>query len=70
MAITSKLSRAQATINKIKGIRSRVDDLPVMIELADAETDKAAAYKDIDIELDNLTKTINDLEVQTVLSGE
>ena len=69
-AVTSKLSRAQSTINKIQGIRSRVDDLPVMIELADAEVDKAAAFKDIDLELDNLTKTINDLEVQTLLSGE
>ena len=68
--VTSKLSRAQSTINKIQGIRSRLDDLPVMIELADAESDKAAAYKDIDLELDNLTKTINDLEVQTLLSGE
>ena len=62
--------RAQSTINKIQGIRSRLDDLPVMIELADAESDKSAAYKDIDTELDNLTKTINDLEVQTLLSGE
>ena len=68
--VTSKLSRAQSTINKIQGIRSRLDDLPVMIELADVESDKAAAYKDIDLELDNLTKTINDLEVQTLLSGE
>ena len=68
--ITSKLSRAQSTINKIQGIRTRLDDLPVMIELADAEVEKAAAYKDIDLELDNLTKTINDLEVQTLLSGE
>ena len=68
--VTSKLSRAQSTINKIQGIRSRLDDLPVMIELAEAETDKVSAYKDIDLELDNLTKTINDLEVQTLLSGE
>jgi len=68
--VTSKLSRAQSTINKIQGIRSRLDDLPVMIELTEAESDKAAAYKDIDLELDNLTKTINDLEVQTLLSGE
>ena len=68
--VTSKLSRAQSTINKIQGIRSRLDDLPVMIELAEAESDKASAYKDIDLELDNLTKTINDLEVQTLLSGE
>ena len=68
--VTSKLSRAQSTINKIQGIRSRLDDLPVMIELAESESDKASAYKDIDLELDNLTKTINDLEVQTLLSGE
>ena len=68
--ITSKLSRAQSTINKISSIRTRLDDLPVMLELAGAETDKAAAFKDIDKELDELTKTINDLEVQTLLSGE
>jgi peptide chain release factor 2 len=68
--ITSKLSRAQSTINKISSIRTRLDDLPVMLELAGNESDKAAAYKDIDQELDNLTKIINDLEVQTLLSGE
>ena len=68
--ITSKLSRAQSTINKINSIRTRLDDLPVMLELAGNEPDKAAAYKDIDQELDNLTKIINDLEVQTLLSGE
>ena len=68
--ITSKLSRAQSTLNKINGIRSRLDDLPVMVELANNESDKAAAFKDIDKELDDLTKVINDLEVQTLLSGE
>ena len=68
--ITSKLSRAQSTINKISSIRTRLDDLPVMLELAGAETDRAAAFKDIDKELDELTKIINDLEVQTLLSGE
>ena len=68
--ITSKLSRAQSTINKISGIRSRLDDLPVMVELANSEGDKAAAFKDIDKELDNLIQVINDLEVQTLLSGE
>ena len=30
--ITSKLSRAQSTINKISAIRRRLDDLPVMVE--------------------------------------
>jgi len=68
--ITSKLSRAQSTINKLNGIRSRLDDLPVMVELANSESDKAAAFKEIDKELDTLTQVINDLEVQTLLSGE
>jgi peptide chain release factor 2 len=68
--ITSKLSRAQSTINKINSIRSRLNDLPVMVELSAAESDKAAAFKDVDKELDELTKVINDLEVQTLLSGE
>ena len=68
--ITSRLSRAQSTINKINSIRSRLDDLPVMVELALSESDKAAAFKDVDKELDELTKVINDLEVQTLLSGE
>ena len=68
--VTSKLSRAQSTINKISSIRTRLDDLPVMIELAGAESDKASAFKDIDKELDDLTKVISELEVQTLLSGE
>ncbi|MEY3203527.1 MAG: hypothetical protein RLZZ629_811 [Actinomycetota bacterium] len=68
--ITSKLSRAQSTINKINSIRSRLNDLPVMVELSAAESDKAAAFKEVDKELDELTKVINDLEVQTLLSGE
>jgi peptide chain release factor 2 len=68
--ITSRLSRAQATINKINSIRSRLDDLPVMIEIANSEKDKSAVFKDIDKELDDLTQVINDLQVQTLLSGE
>jgi peptide chain release factor 2 len=68
--ITSKLSRAQATINKINSIRSRLNDLPVMVELSASESDKAAAFKEVDKELDELTKVINELEVQTLLSGE
>jgi peptide chain release factor 2 len=68
--ITSKLSRAQSTINKINSIRSRLNDLPVMVELSASESDKAAAFKEVDKELDELTKVINELEVQTLLSGE
>ena len=68
--ITSKLSRAHSTINKIDSIRNRLNDLRVMVEIANSETDKSAALKDVDKELDELTTVINDLEIQTLLSGE
>jgi len=64
------LKSIEQVINKINGIRSRLNDLPIMIEIANGETDKTSAFKDIDKELDDLTQVINDLEVQTLLSGE
>ena len=71
-AVTSKLSRAQAVINKVNGIKSRLADIPVMIELAESESDagKSAALKDAEKEIDAVTQVIGDLEVQTLLSGE
>jgi peptide chain release factor 2 len=67
--VTSALSRVQGTLNKVRTMRSRVTDLPVMIELADAESN-SSAQDDVLKELDSLTAAINDLEVQTLLSGE
>jgi peptide chain release factor 2 len=67
--VTSNLSRTQSTINKIKSLKSRVVDLPVMLELATAESDKSA-MEDFANELDAASKLISDLEVQTLLSGE
>ncbi len=71
-AVTSKLSRAQAVINKVNGIKSRLADIPVMIELAESESDagKSTALKDAEKEIDAVTQVIGDLEVQTLLSGE
>jgi peptide chain release factor 2 len=67
-AVTSKLSRTQATISKLRGLRSRVDDLPVLFELAAEEGDGALA--DAEAELDSTKKAISELEVTTLLSGE
>ena len=33
--VTSKLSRVQSEINRISGLRQRLDDLPVLLELVD-----------------------------------
>jgi len=67
--VTSKLSRVQSEINRISGLRQRLDDLPVLLELANNEND-ASALEEASKELDSLIKAIGDLEVQTLLSGE
>jgi len=67
--VTSALSRVQSTINKVASLRSRVQDLPIMLELADAESD-TSAKGEVEKELDSLTAAISELEVQTLLSGE
>lgn len=64
--VTSALSAAQAKIRKLKSLRSRVDDMPVMFELAEEEGDTALA----DDELEDLGAAIEALEVTTMLSGE
>ena len=67
--VTSKLSRVQATLNKVRGIRSRLEDIPVLVELAQSEND-SSALADAGKELDGITREIDELEVQTLLNGE
>jgi len=67
--ITSALSRVQSIINRVTSLRSRISDLPIMLELAVNEND-ASAKTDVEKELDSLTSAISELEVQTLLSGE
>ena len=67
--VTSKLSRVQSEINRVSSLRQRLDDLPVLLELARGEEDQSA-LDDACKELDAVTKSISELEVQTLLSGE
>ena len=67
--VTSKLSRVQASLNRAMTIRRRLEDVPVLLELAQAEMD-AGAIADTGAELDSVTSAIRELEVQTLLSGE
>ena len=67
--VTSKLSHTQAQINKLISLRRRIEDLPVLLELATEAGDKSA-FAEADIELDAITKVLGELEVQTLLSGE
>jgi peptide chain release factor 2 len=70
--VTSKLSSTQADIRRIEQMRSRLDDLPVLLEMAqEAEgEERSAAFAELEAELDQMTTTIADLEVRTLLSGE
>lgn len=67
--VTSRLSHLQADLRKITDLRRRVDDLPVMVELAEEESD-ADALVEVEREFGELKKLIADLEIRTLLSGE
>ena len=67
--LTSALSRKQASRTRIQSIANRLDDLEVLIELANSESDKAAA-NEATAELESLKKLVAEQEVQTLLNGE
>ncbi|MEN9680009.1 MAG: hypothetical protein RLZ57_1138 [Actinomycetota bacterium] len=67
--VTSKLSHTQNQIKTLGSLRGRIVDLPVLLDLAKEENDKSA-LADVDKELDAITKSIEDLEIQTLLNGE
>ena len=67
--VTSRLSRVQSTIGRLEGLRRRVEDMPILLELANAEGDESA-LADAGAELDSVKKAIGELEVQTLLHGE
>ncbi len=67
--VTSSLSHAQSDLARFESLRRRLDDLPVLYELAGSEAD-AAAQAEADAELAALRRQIGELEVLTLLSGE
>ncbi|WP_156726717.1 peptide chain release factor 2 [Streptomyces apocyni] len=67
--ITSKLSHLQAEVRKADSLRSRIDDLGVLFELAEAEDD-ADTLAEAEAELADVRKALEEMEVRTLLSGE
>lgn len=71
--VTSQLSQTQAQLRKMTSLRDRLNDLPVMYELAEEEDD-AAAQQDAndlaDAERSALRADIESAEITTLLSGE
>jgi len=67
--VTSELSHTQGELRRVEGLRQRLDDLPVLYELAEEENaDDAKA--EADVELKALHADIEAIEVRTLLSGE
>ncbi|KIU14424.1 peptide chain release factor 2 [Mycolicibacterium llatzerense] len=70
--VTSSLSHAQGELRRVEELRGRIEDLPVLYELAEEEEGaaKTDAVADADAELAKLREDIEALEVRTLLSGE
>ena len=67
--VTSKLSYAQAERNRVVVLRRRVDDVPILLELAE-EMQDADSLAEAEREVADLHRAIGELEVRTLLSGE
>ncbi|MCV7129320.1 peptide chain release factor 2 [Mycolicibacterium vanbaalenii] len=67
--VTSDLSHAQGELRRIEELRGRLEDLPVLYELA-AEEGGSDEVAEADAELTKLREDIEAMEVRTLLSGE
>ncbi len=67
--VTSRLSYVQGDINRVEGLRRRVDDLSILFQMAEEESDEATRLE-AEAELASLQASVSELEVRTLLSGE
>jgi peptide chain release factor 2 len=67
--VTTRLSGVRADIERVEGLRRRLDDLSVLFEMAAEEADEAT-LDEAHLELRTLQREIASLEVRTLLSGE
>jgi peptide chain release factor 2 len=67
--VTSQLSYVNGEIERLASLRSRIDDVNVLLELAEAEGD-AGSLAEVGAEIKSLAKAVEELEVRTLLSGE
>ena len=70
--VTSELSHAQNELRRVEELRGRLDDLPVLYEMAAEEGGAGAeeALAEADAELEKLREDLAAMEVRTLLSGE
>ena len=70
--VTSALSYKQSELNRLRSLSSRIDDVEVMVELAEAEDGETAAelLADAERECGEIRAKLEELEVLVLLSGE
>ncbi len=68
-AVTSRLSRLKAEVERLMSIRVRLDDLGVLVDLAEEESDPGTV-DEVRREVNRIQPEIQALEVRTLLSGE
>ena len=70
--VTSALSHKQAELNRLTNLASRIDDVEVMVELAQTEDESSAEdlLAEAEAECKELMKKLDELEVLVLLSGE
>jgi peptide chain release factor 2 len=67
--VTGRLSMLQGELDKFTGLDSRIEDLALMVEMAQEEGD-AATLEDSERELERIKKSVESLEIRTLLNGE
>lgn len=67
--VTSALSAAQNELKRVTSMSSRIDDLEVLVEMAQEDND-ADTLAEAEREYETIKKDLDALEVRTLLSGE
>ena len=67
--VTSRLSGVQSEVERLESLRSRLEDVEVLVELATEEADADSAAE-AEKEIASLLTDITALEVRTLLAGE
>ena len=67
--VTGRLSLLQGEVDRFQALKSRIEDLELMVELANEEGDQESLAES-DTELGKLKKAVEALEIRTLLAGE
>ena len=67
--ITGRLSALQGELDRYTGLESRIEDLGLMVEMAQEEGD-ADTLAETEAELGRIKKSVESLEIRTLLNGE